>query len=49
MRENIYVVWMGWRERNTKFENPICPECNKANSLKKLLTNIKKYIKKHGK
>ena len=33
------------KSEKIKFDNPICPECKKANSLKKLLTNYEKMNK----
>ena len=33
------------KSEKLKFENPICPECNKANSLKTLLTNYENMAK----
>ena len=33
------------KSEKLKFENPICPQCKKANSLKKLLTNYEKMNK----
>jgi hypothetical protein len=42
------TIWgdgMEGKSEKMKFENPICPECKKANSLRKLLTSYEKMTK----